>query len=741
MDFSSPALNVLPEPKRRSVFNLFAVQFKSFLILLLFLAAGISFLFGDFLDGVLILLIVVINAALGFFQEFKAKRDVEAIQKMVVLTTRVIREGKEIQMETKFLVPGDVVIVEAGDRIPADGEILEGANLMVDEAVLTGESASVSKGIKDEVFFGTAVLSGRGKFLVTKIGAETRFGTIAKNLDEVVEEKTPLEIKIAKLSKMIGVGAICLIGLICLIGVAQGESLYDTFFSGVALAVAAVPEGLPAVLTIALAVGARKLAKRKTIVKRLAVTETLGSVDVILSDKTGTLTRNEMSVKETIIVGDDNDFLKTCVLCNSSALVGNNILGDTTEGALLKYARDKGINYEEMREENPITKEMPFDAKTRIMTVFTGNDFYSKGAIEKILENTKGMEKAEKKKYLDEANRLASKGLRILGLSKNNYFLGLLGIYDPPRDEAEESIRLCEKAGIRVVMATGDYRETALAIAKDIGLYKDGEGIVTGEQLASYQIEILERDLMNIRIFARVTPNDKLKIVEAYQRAGKVVAVTGDGVNDAPALKRAEVGVAMGITGTDVSKEAADLIITDDNFATIVAAVEEGRVIFANLLKSIKFLLASNLGEVLTVVGAILLGLPMPVSPLALLWINVVSDGLPAISLAVDTKEKDAFLRKPRQIGFKDGWFLAGTGSLIALGTLLIFYMFLPSGIETARLAAFSTIVFLDLVIVFVVRGRKQKLFANRFLIASVIVTVLIQIFIIATPEIRKVFV
>lgn len=743
MESSYHGLNVLPEPKTVPLAIIFLRQFQSFLTVLLLLAAAISFLARDFLDGGMIFGILLLNGLIGFFQEYKAKKDVEALKKMVVSVTRVIRNGVESRIESKFLVPGDVVLLESGDRVPADGELLAAVSLTVDEASLTGESVPVVKEIGDTVFMGTAVLTGRGKFTVTLIGVETRFGAIARDLEAIAEEKTPLEIRMADLGRKIGIFVICLMGLMGLMGFMQGRDMLEMFFSGVALAVAAVPEGLPAVLTIALAVGVRRLSKRGAIVKRLAATEALGSVDVILTDKTGTLTKNEMTVKKVVTASGEDDLmpelLKTMVLCNSSSLAFDRVLGDTTEGALLLFTRDKGVDYEKVRRDNPIDFEIPFDAETRIMTVKAGGNVYSKGAPEKIIKE---------EKFLLEAKRMAALGLRVLAFSKNDQFLGLVGIYDAPRPEVKNSIAICKGAGVHAVMATGDYPETAKAIASEIGLLQSGEEVVTGWQLAEYSDEVLRQNLLNIRVFARVTPADKLRIVEAYQALGRVVAVTGDGVNDAPALKRAQVGVAMGITGTDVAKEAADLIITDDNFATIVVAIEEGRVIFVNLVKSIKFLLASNFGEVLTVVGAMLLGLPIPLSPLALLWINVVSDGLPALALAVDTKDGEILRRSAHEIrrgraifDKRDLGFLGGAGFVLAFLTVSLFWLSLPRGEEFAKMAAFSVLVTLEMVLVFVVRGRKQKLFANRFLVLSVVGTLVVQMIIFFVPQIREVFI
>lgn len=778
---NAPALNVLPEPKQKPLFVIFLSQFRSFLTMLLFLAATVSFVVADFLDGSLILAIIFLNGAIGFLQEYKAKKDVEALRKMIVQTTRVVRNGTEMQIEAKFLRVGDVVVLESGDRIPADGELLSALNMTVDEAPLTGESVPVLKEVGGQVFMATTVLSGRGRFKVLKIGAETKFGQIAKNLESVIEEKTPLEIRVADLSKKIGLVMLGLIAVVFVIGALQGRNLLEMFFSGVALAVAAVPEGLPAVLTIALAVGVRRLSRRGAIVKRLSATEALGSVDVILTDKTGTLTKNEMTVKQIVTVSGErfdvsgvgyssvgeigptspfgprgiDEILKICVLCNSSSLVpledhGTTfkVLGDTTEGSLLILALKAKIDVLMMRTGNPILEEIPFDSATRVMTVVVGKDKLTKGAPEKLISGALNLSEEEKKEFLGKVNQMASEGLRMVGFSKNGEFLGMVGIYDPPRSEVFDAIRVCKGAGIHVVMATGDYPETARAIASEIGLIENSEEVISGEQLREYSDEVLKQNLLKVRVFARMTPADKLRVVEAYQQLGRTVAVTGDGVNDAPALKRAHVGIAMGITGTDVSKEAADLIITDDNFATIVAAVEEGRVIFVNLLKSIKFLLASNFGEVITVVGALLLGMPIPLSPLALLWINVVSDGMPALALAVDTKDGEILrksaheMKRGRSIfGRDDLVFLIGTGVVIGIVTIGVFWFSLPFGEGVAKMVAFSTIVFLDLIVAFLVRGKKQKLFSNKFLLISVLATILIQVVILIIPGLREVFV
>ncbi|KKU90989.1 MAG: ATPase [Microgenomates group bacterium GW2011_GWA1_48_10] len=781
--------NVLPEPQSTPAWSIFLSQFKSSLITLLLVAAAVSLLAGETLDTILILAITLANAGIGFYQEIKAKDEIAALKKLVVDTVRVVRDGLEQRLETKFLTEGDLVILSEGDKIPADGSLLTSHNLTVSEASLTGESVPVEKNPSDEVFMATTILTGNGQMQVTKIGSATKFGQIALSLTNIPEEKTPLEIKIADLGKKLTLLVALIIALVEIIGLFQGRDPHLLFFSAVALAVAAIPEGLPAVLTISLAVGVRRLAQRRAIVKRLVATEALGSVDVILTDKTGTLTKNEMTVKK-ILTADQHHFsvsgvgyttvgeitetsphpktdrdnldalVKAGVFCNRSSLApvvdggrSFTVLGDTTEGALLILAEKAGLDHHKLRLDHPISDEIPFDSARRLMTVVVEQEIYTKGAPEEVLKICSDLSASEKETFLHKSSELAARGYRLLALATKHFspslpkkdfekdltFLGLVAISDPPRPEAASAITACRRAGITVVMVTGDSLESLLAA---------GQEEITGPQLNTYSDEVLAQNLLKIGVFARVTPEDKLRIVEAFQNLGKVVAVTGDGVNDSPALKKAQVGVAMGITGTDVAKEASDLIITDDNFATIVSAIEEGRVIFLNLTKTIKYLLSCNLGEITTVFLAMLIGLPLPLSPLAILWMNIVTDGLPALALAIDPKDGKTLHLSRRELQIGQGLldqtsirFIILLGFLLGSLATAIFFLFSSFGQETARLATFTFLVAGQTLIAFLLRGKNQPLLSNRLLLAAAFLAAFFQILIILVPSIRSIFV
>lgn len=791
-------LNVLPEKRPDSFLLIFFRQFKSFLVGLLLFAAVISFLLNEILDSVFIVFILFLNAFISFFQEIKAKNEMSALKKMVVSSVRVVRDGKEVKLETKYLLPNDLVVLEAGDRIPADGKIITGKNLLINEASLTGESVPVEKNPGDKVYLATTLLNGKAEMIVELIGADTRFGKLALSLAQIPEEKTPLEIKIAQFSRRLAIVLMFLISTVALIGFIQQRDLPVLFFSSIALAVAAIPEGLPTVLTIALAIGVRRLAKKGAIVKRLVATEALGTIDVICTDKTGTLTKNEMTVKKIVTVDkniyevsgvgfnilgevkkenqlnekvNENDtlqqILKISALCNNSSLVpveGNNefkVLGDTTEGALLILVMKQNLNYQTLREQNEILEELPFDSNRRLMTVITKNEVLCKGAPDKLLAVC-DLSDEDQTYFRDLIRTEGEKGYRLLGfaskkylshvteqqLEKNLHFLGIVEIFDPPRDEVKPSIESCKKAGVEVVMITGDSVETGKAIAKQIGLLVEGDEVISGDQLRLYSDEVLGNSLKRIKVFARTTPEDKLRIVEAFQKIGKTVAVTGDGVNDAPALKRAQVGVAMGITGTDVSKEAADLVITDDNFSTIVTAIAEGRLIYLNLLKAIKYLLACNLAEVVLVFWAMVLGFPLPLSPLAILWLNVVTDGLPALALAIDKGDTMTLSSTYQKLGIENNILSKRNlreifllGSVLGVLTLMVFIYVLPRGLEQTRITTFTFLVILELVVAFVVRGKGQKLLGNKFLIVVFFVSLLIQFVIIFIAPIRDRFI
>lgn len=759
-------LNLLPQRQKGSAFKLFTRQFQNGLSWLLIIASLLSFLVGDRLDGLLILTILILNAALGFWQEYKASKELEALRKLEVLTSRVIRDGKQQEIPASQIVPEDLVFLEAGDKIPADGRLTLSVELAVNESSLTGESLPVVKSTGSEnnqVYFGTIVTSGHGKFIVEATGAKTKFGAIALTLSEVEDEVTPLEKALSSFSKGIAIAAIIIALAIFSIRVWQGYEILDVFFGSIALMVAAVPEGLPTVVTIVLALGVKKMHQHKASIRKMVAVESLGSATVICTDKTGTLTRNEMRVKSVEAGKDDLDQLMKCaVLCSSATLVvkegGFDILGDTTEGALLIWAHEKGIDINKMRSLGKILEEDPFSLKTRMMSVVWQEDgksvLYAKGAPEAILPKT-NLSKKEQERLTGQYEAMAAQGLRVLGFGfkqvdigssevGNLHFLGFVGIADAPRVEVKEALEKANQAGIRVVMVTGDNELTAKAIAEEVGLIKEGEEILTGAQLGALTDEELNDRLGKIRIFARIDPELKLRIVKAYQRSGEVVAVTGDGVNDSLALKQAHVGVAMGKSGTDVAKEASDIILLDDNFATLVTAIEEGRLIFSNILKSIKFLLTGNFSEVLLIVGAAVLALPTPLLPAQILWINFVTDGFPALALGTDKASSNLMRIPPRRNSVLLGngmiWYILIGGSLIGLTCLTVFYLLLASqSIETARSTVFTLLVVLQMILVFVIR-RHHAPWSNKNLLLAVGFALLMQVLILTVEPLRELF-
>lgn len=765
--------NELPSKKTYSVLKLISSQFKNLLIWLLIFSSLLSFLVGHATDSILILVILGLNIGLGFWQEFKASKELEALRKLEVAFSRVIRDGKQIQLSSKEIVPGDVVVLEAGDKIPADGILVHGFEVNVNESALTGESVPVVKTTEDEendLFFGTNVSSGRGTLLVQKTGINTRFGKIALTLSEVEEEKTPLEVSLNGLARNLGLVAIFVAVLVFGIRIFQGYQLIETLTSSIALMVAAVPEGLPAVVTVLLAFGVRKMYAKKTLVRKMSAVESLGATSIICTDKTGTLTMNKMSVRK--VAADEKNLkqlLENAIVCNSSSLVLKedhgtfDILGDTTEGALLLWAKDKKIDYEVVRAEGKILEEEPFNLQRRRMSVLWESNgktvLYSKGAPESILALCKLTDK-ELEKIEKEYKLMASEGLRVLAFSKldvvgkksgveklekNMQFQGLIGIADSPRLEAKEAIDKARLAGIMTVMVTGDNELTAKAIAKELNLLQEGDEVITGTQLDELSDEELLGRIEKIRIFARAVPEHKLRIVKAYQSLGHIVAVTGDGVNDSLALKQAHVGVAMGITGTDVAKEASDIIILDDNLSTIVTAIEEGRLIYNNILKVVKFLMTGNLAEVIVIVGAAMVGLPAPLTATQILWINFVTDGIPALSLAADSASSHIMQSKPRDS--KKSILDIGTIKFIIISALVIatitfggFIWALNSiNIQTAEAVAFSLIVILQMLFIFVMR-RHHSVWSNKYLLISVALVIIAQIMIVTNPSLRNLF-
>lgn len=775
--------NEIVAKPRQTLFQIFLSQFTSVLVVMLIIASIASLFLGDLLDGIFILLIVIINGTLGFIQEYKAEKTIQALKMMTISSVRIIRDGVEQKIDSRFLVPGDVVILEEGDKIPADAKLLEGLHLEVNEASLTGESMPVEKNTLDEnkrqIFLGTIVAKGRGRAEVLATGMKTRFGQITASLSLIKEEKTPLQKKLDVLGKQLGILAVCASGTVFIIGFFAKYPLVEMILTSISLAVAAVPEGLPAVITITLAVGMQRMAKKKTILRKLSSIEALGSATVIATDKTGTLTRNQMRVVK--VWGDPDKLLTAGVICNNASLVFKHdhgtydVLGDTTEGALLLWAAKKGLLAEEVKKSGALLEEFAFDPILKLMSVVWESNkqkfIYTKGAPESVLERSK-LDQQTKQNIETEFREYAKEGLRVMALAYKNIdetpitrreaendlsFIGFVGIADPPREEVKEAIAVAEAAGIRTIMITGDNELTANAIGLKIGLIKKNEKIMTGKQFAQLSDKEALGRLDKIRIFARTTADQKLRIVQLLQKMGHVVVVTGDGVNDALALKQANVGVAMGITGTDVAKEASDMIIADDNYATLVTAVEEGRTIFDNIKSAVKYLVGCNLGEVIAVIIGMLLGWPLILTPLQLLYVNLITDGLPAIALAVTPKHDGTMKRKPRvaQSIFDKLdiiWFME-VSALTSITTLIAFFIGRQTGnLELARTLAFTTIILGQHFILLDVWTRdnsilkknifvdKQSFSANRIFILAFFGPLVLQSLLIYIPFFSGIF-
>ncbi len=721
-------LNKVETQGKRSFLTIFLSQFKNFFVYLLTAAALISFLVGEALDGTLILAIVFLNALFGLYQEWKADEALESLKRIMVLKARVIRDGKEKEIDSKYLVPGDVVVLEEGGRVPADGRIIETKVLEVDEAILTGESIPVSKGKGDEVFMGTLVVKGHGLFKVEKTGMNTSFGKIAEKLATVEKEKSPMEKKMEDLSKKLGLlGAFSAL-LIMVISYFKGLGGVYSFLLAVSLAVAVIPEGLPAVMTMTLAIGVREMAKQKAIVRRLSSIETLGSITLIATDKTGTLTENRMEVKETFLLQKRDEkaqelLILNSILCSTANLVKDGVgwsyLGDPTEGALLIYAAQRGYDIAYERGRWQVLEEEPFDSATKKMWVKVKNKsdgreiYFCKGAPEVVLKEAKEIliggrvekiTQREKKVIYEKLDDWALQGFRVLAFSykekKEWVFIGMVALYDPPRKEVKEAIKKAQEAGIKTVMITGDNEKTARSIGQQIGLLQKGEIVLTGNKIEELTDEKILEILPQVKIFARVSPFHKVRIVELYQKLGEVVAVTGDGVNDSIALKKADVGLAMGKTGTDVARESADVIITDDNYATIVKAIEQGRNITASIKRSIFYLLSCNTGEVFSILISLGLGLVKLFTPVQILFINLVTDGVPALTFAFSPVDPKVMKRAPERrlslISNERIKKILWAGFLSGVLTVVGVFTFGQNGFLFKRAVAFSTLVFLQ---------------------------------------------
>ncbi len=813
--------NRLQEKKRKSPIILLLDQFKSFLIVVLIIASCISVVIGEYIEAIAIMVIVILAGVLGFIQEYRAEKALEMLKKMSALKSRVIRDGKEKEIPAEDLVPGDIISLKTGDKIPADSRLVEAINIKVDEASLTGESESVSKteqllqgeeiplgDRKNMLFMGTNVSYGRGKAIVVSTGMNTEFGKIARMLQDVEEQKTPLQISIDRTAKLIGISAIILSVVIGLIGIIRGYSLLEMFIWTVALAVAIVPEALPAVMTISLALGVRRMAKRNALIRKLQAVETLGATSIICSDKTGTLTEDQMTsrkiwVNEHFIdvsgvgyepVGDffidgnpltenENIHLKKLLtvgaLCNDSRLnnssEGWTIIGDPTEGALAVAAAKAGINLEEIKTFQPRKDEIPFSSERKRMTTVhstsEGIIAYSKGALEIILDSCsyvyrdgKEIEISEQNKgeIITSAQQMAESALRVLGLAYRKLnehslkeaetdmiFVGMVGMIDPPRKEVKEAIQVCKDAGIKPIMITGDHKITAIAIAKELGILTSGRTL-SGAELDNLSDENFEKIVEEVEVYARVSPSHKLRVIEAFAKNGKIVAMTGDGINDSPALKKADIGIAMGITGTDVSKEASDMILTDDNFVSIVRAVEEGRTIFANIRKFLTYLLSDNMGATLAYVVAMFGGLPLPLTALQILFINLIMDGPNAIALGLEPPEPGIMKHPPREpkaniLNRQSLFYIFGVGLWICAITLGIFILSLGEGKQYAMTMFFVTLIMTRTFNAFNCRSATSSLFklgllTNRWIILAFSLTISTMLPILYVPFLQKIF-
>jgi Ca2+-transporting ATPase len=827
--------NELVEKERISTLKIFLDQFKDLMVIILIIAAVISGAIATYqgttegwLDAAVIMIIVILNSIMGFVQEYKAEKTLKALKQLASPSTTVIRGGKDKDISSRELVPGDIIILSTGDKIPADARLIESVNLKVNEASLTGESGPISKqndivvekdafvGEKTNmVFSGCVVEYGRGKAVVTSTGMDTELGNIA-HMIQTEPDQTPLQKKLLVLGKQLGITILGVSVFIFLVGLLRNIALEEMFLTSVSLAVAAIPEGLPAVVTISLALGLQRMAKRNSLVRKLHAVESLGSATVICTDKTGTLTKGEMNIRE-IYTGEDvqvsgegfepvGEFsvdgtkldplevdglswlLKAGALCNDSSLQREknkwSIKGDTTEGTLIVTARKAGIDHDELKAEYPRVFEVPFDSNKKRMTTVHEHDekkiAFMKGAAETTVHlcdkmyidgETVAMTDEDQKIVLEKDAEMARRALRVLaiamrdvtdvtsfedGVEKGFTFLGLVGMIDAPRKEAIEAIKKCKGAGIRVIMITGDHELTAKAIAKEMGIVETDEvPSISGRELEKISTEELARRVKEVRVFARVAPEHKVKIVEALKKNGDIVAMTGDGVNDAPALKKADIGIAMGITGTDVSKEAAGMVLADDNFASIVHGVEEGRGIYGNIRKFVSFLLSCNAGEVTTMFLAMFImdpGLLPLLLPIQLLWMNLVTDGLPALSLGVEPTPPDVMERPPRDpterpITRRMGYQIIAIGLLMALGTLLASYLeFSQTHDEVrTRTVAFCTLVMSQLLFVFSVRSERRLitqmgLRSNSKMLYAFVIALALQLMVVYVPFLNPVF-
>lgn len=791
-------LNQLKNNKKVSPVKIFLSQFNDFIIWVLMGATIISGLMGERADAITILIIVIMNGILGFIQEFKTEKSLEALKELAAPTAKVLRDGKLQVINAEYITVGDIVILESGDRVPADCILIDDNKVMLDESLLTGESIGVEKSSVSKnniVYMGTIVLTGKSRVTVIKVGMDTEMGKIANMLQEIENEKTPLKEKLTSLGKVLVILCIVICIIVTITGIMRGKNSYQMFLLGVSLAVAAIPEGLAAIVTIALALGVSRMLKRNALVRKLPAVETLGCTSVICTDKTGTLTENNMTVKAVYINNrmynlenltlPHNIMLQKaftyCSDCNFNFKENNiskSIMGDPTETALIKVCFNETVELRKFIERTRRIYEIPFNSDRKMMTVIMreGNTdtCYMKGAPERVIEKCKFvldngevklLTSSYKQKILRAVEDMSFKALRCIaaaykdnGVVRNSsvendmIFIGIAGIIDPPRKEVKDAVLKCKLAGIKPVMITGDHKNTAFAIGMELDICKDMRQVLTGEELDHMNDKELQKALDTVTVFARVNPNHKLRIVRVFKKKNVIVAMTGDGVNDAPAVKEADIGISMGVSGTDVTKEASSMILLDDNFATIVAAIEEGRVIYSNIRKFIRYLLSCNLGEVLTMFIASLLNMENPLLPIQILLVNLATDGLPAIALGVDTPDDDIMSDKPRPRnesifanGLKNKIIIRGI--LIGLCTLLTFRIgeFYGMDLNTCRTLALCTLILSQLIHVFECRSEKHSifqinLFSNIYLFAAVSVSITMLLGVIYLPFLQTVF-
>ena len=816
--------NELQKEKKLTALTIFLSQFKNALILLLIFAGLLSLFLGERIEPIAIFGIVFLNAILGFIQEYKAEKAIEALEKISAPTAKVLRDGKEQKIPAREVVPGDILLLEAGDIVPADSRLLEVTSLQIDEASLTGESVPSKKvtesfklgtSVADQenmAFMGTVVTYGKGKSIVTSTGMKTEFGKIATSLQTTKGVQTPLQIKFTRLAKQIGIVAVILIIIVLVSGTLQGTLTFGKMLLfALALTVSTIPNSLPIIVTVGLSMGIKKLAKKNMLIKKLPAAESLGAATIIVSDKTGTITKNQMTITD--IFYDDEIikvsgtgyepkgnfyvnnkqinpkqmelFLRIGYLCNNAKLVKKEgkfeIIGDPTEGSLIVLGKKGKLEDENLQRNFSFIKELPFDSDRKSMSVIFKNkinkktEAYVKGAPDLILKvcdrvlekgRVRKLTKKDRKKILRMNDSFAEKALRVLALAyrelpdskkynidnveKNLIFVGLVGMIDPPREEVKQAVEQCQEAGIRVMIITGDHAITTKAIAQQIGLFKEGDVVLTGDDVEKMSDTELEKKIEKVRIIARALPIQKSRIVDALQKRDHIVAMTGDGVNDAPALKKADIGIAMGITGTDVAKEVSKAILTDDNFATIVNAIEEGRNIYNKMIKSAKYLLSCNAGEITAVFMAIMLKFPLPLLPLQILLMNLLTDDFPALGLGFESSEEGIMKRPPRDpkekpISRKIFLSIVIFGLIMGIGTLFMFMQYKDINVGKAQTVAFTTLVMFQMFAVISSRTLYHSLkhlnpFSNKWLLGAVCLSLIIQLVVVYWSPLQTIF-